>query len=54
MSTKESNNQSIRIANDMVVVLTQDLSEELVLGLGDGLDHVLTITTVIEEGPPLA
>jgi hypothetical protein len=44
----------VRVLLNVVVVVLQDLSEELVLGMMDGLDNVLVVAGEIEEAAALA
>jgi hypothetical protein len=44
----------VRVLLNVVVVVLQDLSEELVFGMMDGLDNVLVVAGEIEEAAALA
>lgn len=44
----------MRVILDVLVILRQDLAEELVLGVMDGLDNEPVVAREIEERPRLA
>ena len=50
----ELGQECIGIINDVVVVVPEDLSQELVLGVMDSLDDVLVVSGEVEEATTLS
>lgn len=54
METVEATDEGMWVIHDVLVVLFEDLAEELVLGVGDGLDDEAVVSGKVEEGARLA
>ena len=50
MQTIESRNESIRIVENMLVVILEDSAKELVLGMRDCFDDESIVSRKVEEG----
>lgn len=49
METKKFSNQGIRILLNVIVIVLEDISQELVLSIVDGLEGILAVSSVVEE-----
>lgn len=49
MKTEEFSNEGVWILFNIIIVVLKDASEELVLAVTDGLEHVFSICSVIKE-----